>query len=89
MSSRDSAHRCQPSFTTLLMAVLGGAAAGAVATYLTAPRSGVDSRRRLQTAADDTRETVHRVPEALRKATEAARDAFNETLRAADDSQGA
>ncbi|HTA20829.1 MAG TPA: YtxH domain-containing protein [Polyangia bacterium] len=71
------------------MAVLGGAAAGAFATYLTAPRSGIDSRRRLQAAADDTRETVHRVPEAIRKATEAARDAFNETLRATDSSQGA
>ena len=89
MSSQDSGHLCRSSFATVLMAVLGGAAAGAVATYLTAPRSGVDNRRRLQAMADDTRETVHRVPDALRKATEAARDAFNETLRAGDSSQGA
>jgi gas vesicle protein len=69
--------------------MLGGAAAGAVAAYLTAPRSGVESRRRLQAVADDTRETVQRVPDALRKATEAARDAFNDTLRGADDSRAA
>ena len=89
MSSQDSGHRCQPGFGTLVVAILGGAAAGAVTAYLTAPRSGVESRRRLQAAADETRETAHRIPDALRKATEAARDAFNETLRASDDSQAA
>jgi gas vesicle protein len=89
MSSQNTRQSSQPGFTHLLIAVLGGAAAGAVAAYLTAPRSGVESRRRLQAAAEDTRETVHRVPEALRKATEAARDAFNESLRASNDSQAA
>jgi gas vesicle protein len=87
MSSQDG-HRCQPGFSHLLVAVGFGAAAGAVAAYFTAPRAGVESRRRLLAIADDTRDTVHRVPDALRKATEAARDAFNEALRA-NDAQGA
>jgi len=81
MSSQDSSHRCQPSVGQVLLAMLGGAAFGALAVYLTAPRAGADSRRRLQSMADDTRETFHRVPGALRKATDAARDAFNEALR--------
>ena len=88
MSSQE-AGRSPVGFSHLVLAVLGGAAAGAVAAYLTAPRSGVESRRRLQAVADDTRATVHRVPKALRKATEAARDAFDEALRANDDASAA
>jgi gas vesicle protein len=88
MTSRDEGRR-SPGFAHFFLAVLGGAAAGAVTAYLTAPRSGADSRRRLQAVADDTRETVQRVPDALRKATEAARDAFNDTLRGIDESQAA
>jgi gas vesicle protein len=65
----------------LLFAFLGGAAAGAVTAYLTAPRSGAESRGRLQAIADDTRDTANRVPLALRKATEAAREAFNAALK--------
>ena len=67
-------------FGHILLAMMGGAAAGAAAVYLTAPRSGQETRRQLQTAAEETRETAGRVPLALRKATEAARDAFNEAL---------
>ena len=89
MTSRDSDHHCHLGFSTFLIAVLTGAAAGAAAAYLTAPRSGAESRRRLQAMADDTRETAHRVPEALRKATEAARQAFNEALRENGDGSGA
>jgi gas vesicle protein len=84
MSAHDEGSGRQSRFGQLFIAMLGGAAVGAVAAYLTAPRSGADSRRRLQDVADDTRETVHRVPIALRRATEAARDAFNEALK--DDS---
>ena len=89
MSSQEAGQRRRPGFSQLLIALIGGAAAGAVAAYLTAPRSGVESRRRLQAVADDTRATVHRVPEALRRATEAARDAFDEALRADDDASAA
>jgi gas vesicle protein len=80
MSSNGSNPPSGPGFGHLFLALLGGAAAGAAAAYLTAPRSGADSRRRLQAAADDARVTVGRVPAALRKATEAARDAFDEAL---------
>jgi gas vesicle protein len=88
MTAREEGRR-SPGFAQLFIAMLGGAAAGAAAAYLTAPRSGEESRRRLQAVADDTRETVQRVPDALRKATEAARVAFNDTLRGIDDSQAA
>jgi gas vesicle protein len=69
-------------FGHLFLAMLGGAAVGAAAAYLTAPRAGLETRRRIQAVADDARGTAERVPLALRKATEAARDAFNETLGA-------
>ncbi len=67
-------------FGHVLLALLGGAAAGATAVYLTAPRSGTDSRRRLRTLADDTKESALRLPVAVARATEAAREAFNEAL---------
>jgi gas vesicle protein len=85
MSAHDEGNRRLPGFGQLFIAMLGGAAVGAAAAYLTAPRSGEESRRRLQAVADDTRDTVQRVPFALRKATEAARDAFNEALRDTND----
>jgi gas vesicle protein len=70
-----------PGFGHLLVALLGGAAAGAAVAYLTAPRSGVESRRRIQAMANGARDTAERLPVAVRKATEAARDAFEEALR--------
>ena len=79
MSTNENGNRI--GFGHLLLALVSGAAAGAAAAYLTAPRSGLETRRRLQAVADDARGTVERVPVALRRATEAARDAFNESLR--------
>jgi gas vesicle protein len=79
MSSNDNANRL--GVAHLLLAILGGAIAGAAAAYLTAPRTGLETRRRIHAVADDARGTAERVPQALRKATEAAREAFNETLR--------
>jgi gas vesicle protein len=64
----------------ILLAALTGAAAGAAVAYMTAPASGADSRRRMREAVDGTRESVARVPLALRRATEAAREAFVEAL---------
>jgi gas vesicle protein len=83
MRSNDDSNgtRTLPGLGRLFFAMLGGAAVGAAAAYLTAPRTGAETRRRIQTAADDARGTAERVPLALRKATEAAREAFNETLR--------
>ena len=83
----DNTAPARSGFSHIFFAFLGGAAAGAVAAYLTAPRSGVESRRKLQAIADDTRDTANRFPFALRKATEAARDAFEAALR--DGSGGA
>jgi gas vesicle protein len=67
-------------FGHILTALLAGAAAGAAAAYLTAPGSGADSRRRIRETVDGTKESVARVPVALKKATEAARDAFTQAL---------
>jgi gas vesicle protein len=80
MNEESTPRRSGFGFGHLLLAMVGGAAGGAAAVYLTAPRSGDETRQRLRHAADDTRDTVNRVPLALRKATEAAREAFNEAL---------
>lgn len=68
-------------FGHMLLALLGGAAAGAAAAYLTAPRAGAVTRKRLLCMADDAGDSVTRVPEAIQKATEAARNAFMEALK--------
>lgn len=64
----------------VFVALLAGAAAGAVWAYFTAPRSGAESRRRLRSVSNDARDTVTHLPQALRKATEAAKDAFQQAL---------
>lgn len=64
----------------VLLALLGGAAAGAAVALLTAPRSGAESRRRIRELADDTQDSVTRLPAAVRKASIAAREAFNQAL---------
>ena len=71
----------------MLMALLGGVAAGAAIMYFNAPRSGAQSRSRLQWLADGARDKVARAPHAVRQATQAAQRAFTETL--ADDMEGA
>jgi len=81
MSSERCDGSCRSGFGRFLMALLGGAAAGATVAYFTAPRSGPDNRQRIHDVADTARETATRLPVALRRATEAARDAFNDTLR--------
>jgi gas vesicle protein len=68
------------SFGHVFIAALTGAAAGAIAAYFNAPAAGSESRRRMRAVVDETRDGVARVPEALKKATEAARVAFVETL---------
>lgn len=67
----------------MLLAMLSGAAAGAAVTYFTAPRSGAETRQRLQSMTNDARDTVNHLPQALRKATEAAKEAFTEALNEA------
>jgi gas vesicle protein len=86
MSSEKCDGSCHSGFGTFLIALLGGAAAGATVAYFTTPRSGADSRRRIHDVADEARETATRLPIAVRRASEAARDAFNEALREGADS---
>jgi gas vesicle protein len=63
-------------FGQVMLAALAGAAAGAAFAYLTAPAAGTESRRRMRQAVAGTKEGIERVPVALARATEAARDAF-------------
>ena len=67
-------------FGHILLAVLGVADAGAAAAYLTAPRSGEETRRRLRRRAEDARVAANRVPHALREASGAALEAFEGAL---------
>jgi gas vesicle protein len=64
----------------VLLALVGGAIAGAGVAYLTAPASGAETRQRMRGMAHETNIAMHRMPDAVRRATEAARDAFVEAL---------
>src|SRR5262245_58681644 len=69
----------------LLIAFATGAAAGAVAAYLTAPRTGKEMRASLQSWARDAREKAVLIPTAIRHAvergTKAGKEAFAESYR--------
>ena len=64
----------------MLLTFLTGAAAGAVAAVLTAPRSGKETRAELRRVAEDSRARAKRLPAALTEAGEAAATAFTEAL---------
>ncbi len=64
----------------ILLALMGGALAGAGVAYLTAPASGQETRHRMRLMAHETNVAVHRMPDAVRRASEAARDAFVDAL---------
>jgi hypothetical protein len=66
------------SFGQVLLAALTGAAAGATLAWWTGPAAG--KRRRLGDRLRDTRTEVQAVPRALRRASEAAREAFLRTI---------
>ncbi|MFV8752384.1 YtxH domain-containing protein [Nannocystaceae bacterium ST9] len=59
---------------------MGGAIAGAGVAYLTAPASGEETRKRMRGVAHDANVAAHHMPDAVRLATEAAREAFVEAL---------
>jgi gas vesicle protein len=80
------------SGTQMLLAVLGGAVAGAAVGYLTAPKSGRETRAQLKGMAIDARdqitgvvkdgaETARQLPGAVKVAGNAARSAFVEKMR--------
>ncbi len=68
----------------IFLAFLAGAATGAVAALLTAPRTGKETRERLGTALRQAREKASRMPSALGeiydRAAEAARGTFVKSL---------
>lgn len=68
----------QKSFSgfSLFLAALGGAVVGAGVALLLAPASGHDARARIAGVASDARDAVGRVPEALKAASHAAREAM-------------
>jgi hypothetical protein len=62
--------------------LLGGAAGGAAMAYFVSARSGAANRAR--DIPHETRESVGRVPLALRKPTDAASTALSEAIAAED-----
>lgn len=65
----------------MIYALLGGAAAGAIAALVTAPESGAALRYRLRSSASQRFGEVRELPDALEAAYDAARGAFTEALR--------
>lgn len=72
--------------TQLLLAALGGAVAGAAVAYLTAPKTGRETRAKLTEMFEDGREKVRSLPGATKVAGVAARDAFVTAMR--EDAKG-
>jgi gas vesicle protein len=71
------------SGTDLLLAVLGGVAVGATVAYLTTEKTGKQRREQITDFVSTGREKARVIPDAVRSAGVAARDAFNESVRAA------
>ena len=68
------------SMGQMMMALLGGAAAGAAVALLTAPQSGAKTRQMLRDRAMASGESATRFPKAIQGAVAAGRDAFAESL---------
>lgn len=69
------------SGTDMVLAVLGGAAVGAAVALLTAPRSGRETRARINEYANTGREKAKQFPDAVKAAGNAARTAFTDAMR--------
>ncbi len=68
---------------SLILAFLGGAVAGAAAALLTTPKSGRETRELLTDAAQRNAERTKHLPEAVKVASTAAREAFSEVMHEA------
>lgn len=68
------------NFKQVLLAALTGAAAGAALVWVSAPATDGARRRRLRNLLKDRREEMKAMPEALRRASCAARKAFARSL---------
>jgi gas vesicle protein len=66
---------------TVLFAFLAGATVGGVVALLFAPQSGQKTRQKLLELGEDARESIGRVPLAVREAEKAAVATFSETLK--------
>jgi gas vesicle protein len=64
----------------LFVAFTAGAVAGAAVAYLTAPRSGKETREALQDWARDARDKASRIPRAVREAVERGKQAGKEAF---------
>lgn len=75
----------------VFLAFLGGAAAGAAVAMLYAPLTGEEARQKLLDLAENGRDRVQRMPQALKsayaQATETARDAFVEAYQQTGNSE--
>jgi hypothetical protein len=72
---------------TVLLAFLGGAAVGAAAALLLAPRSGAETRRRLAGKTGEAGEALSRGARVAREAALAAQSAFKAALAGSDEPQ--
>lgn len=72
------------SGSTVLVALLAGAAAGAAVALLTAPKAGRETREELKQLGNNVARTASKVPSAMRaaydRAAPAAVDAFKEKM---------
>jgi gas vesicle protein len=64
----------------ILLAFLGGAAAGAAVALLTAPRSGRETREQISDYLEAGKEKTRQLPGAVKAAGGAAREAFTEAM---------
>jgi gas vesicle protein len=65
---------------SLFLAFLGGAAAGAAVALLIAPKAGRETREQLADYVRSGKEKTRQLPEAVKAASIAARDAFSEAI---------
>ena len=66
----------------IVLAILGGAVAGAAVALLVAPQSGRETRHQLGGYFETTKDKVSRIPEALRNAGHAAKETMVEEAHA-------
>jgi gas vesicle protein len=64
----------------LLTAFLGGAVAGAAAALLLAPQSGRETRAQIAGKLDQGRDFTKRIPDAVKGAGGAAKEAFTKAM---------
>jgi gas vesicle protein len=72
------------SGSQIALAFLGGVAAGAAVAMLTAPRSGRETREQIGGYIRRGKQKTTQLPEAVRSATRAAKEAFDGELAEPD-----